>query len=49
MLDGLPPNLRKAWRDGEWEEYEVDGAYYGSEFKDLKRSGRITTVPYDPS
>lgn len=47
FLEGLPPNLRKAWRYGEWENYEVDGAYYATAMKFLFDNNRITSIPYD--
>ncbi len=28
FLDGLPDGLREAWRDGSWDDIEVEGAYY---------------------
>lgn len=46
-LESLPPNLRKAWRFGEWDNFEVDGAYYGKQMQWLQENGRITHVPYD--
>tara|TARA_Y100000310_G_scaffold58490_1_gene53784 strand:- start:1130 stop:2395 length:1266 start_codon:yes stop_codon:yes gene_type:complete len=47
-LDGLPETLRKQWRYGDWDDYDVDGAIFGSQMADLLARGRITSVPYDP-
>jgi len=46
-LDGLPEALRKQWREGSWDDLEIEGAYYGA----LIRQGtpRITRVQYDES
>lgn len=47
FLESLPPNLRKAWRYGEWENFEVDGAFYGKQLQWLRDQGRICSMPYD--
>lgn len=47
-LDGLPETLRRQWRYGDWDDYDVDGAIFGSQMADLKERERITAVPYDP-
>lgn len=49
FLDGLPGDLRRAWRDGSWDLIEVQGAYYGQWMLEAKRQKRICTVPYDPA
>lgn len=49
QLEALPPNLRNAWRYGDWESYEVDGAYFGKEMKFLRQNKRIGNVPWDPA
>lgn len=48
-LESLPENLRRAWRYGEWDNFEVDGAYYGKIMQNLRDRERITAVPYEPS
>lgn len=49
FLDGLPGDLKRAWRDGSWDLIEVQGAYYGQWMLEVKRQGRICIVPYDPA
>lgn len=46
-LESLPENLRKQWREGSWEELEIEGSYYGKNFSELKEKGQISSVPYD--
>lgn len=47
-LESLPPSLRKQWLEGSWEDFEVDGAIFGLEMRDVKDQGRITRVSFDP-
>lgn len=49
MLEGLPAGLREAWRDGSWEEIEIDGAYYSKQFQEIQRKGMITELPAVPN
>lgn len=47
FLDSIKdPDLRQAWRFGDWEVFSVKGAYYASLFADMKKSGRIGNVPH---
>lgn len=48
FLDSLPEDLRKMWREGEWEVGEVKGAYYTKQLNQARIEGRISRVPYDP-
>jgi len=47
FLEGLPEGLRQAWRDGSWDEIEVEGAYYAKQIAQARRENRITSVPYE--
>jgi len=49
FLNGLPDGLRQAWREGSWDSYEVEGAYYTKEIAQARKEGRITSVPYEPT
>lgn len=49
FLNSLPGDLRKAWREGSWDIYEVKGAYYKEEMRRMRNQGRITKVPFDPA
>lgn len=49
LLEGLPDDLRMAWREGSWDSYEIKGAYYTQQLRKMRQEGRITTVPFDPS
>ena len=49
MLDALPQGLREAWRDGSWDDVEVDGAYYAQQLQLLQRENRRTLVPVEIS
>lgn len=40
-LDSLPASLRKAWRNGSWDDFEVEGAYYANEISEAGQNGRI--------
>lgn len=48
-LDSLPEELKKAWRLGDWNTYEIKGAYYANEIAMARKHGRITNVPHDPA
>lgn len=49
FLNGLPDGLRQAWRNGSWDAYEVEGAYYSRELTSARKEGRICPVPYEKS
>lgn len=49
MLNGLPDGLREAWRDGSWDDPQIEGAYYTLALVQARREGRIKFVPHDPS
>lgn len=49
FLESLPKNLRQAWRDGSWDDFEVEGAYYTKWMQEAKEKGRITGVPHETS
>lgn len=49
MLNGLPDGLREAWRDGSWDDPQIEGAYYTLALNQARREGRIKLVPHDPS
>lgn len=49
FLNGLPDGLRQAWRNGSWDAYEVEGAYYSRELTQARKEGRICPVPYEKS
>lgn len=39
--------LRKQWREGSWEEPNIEGAYYAQQIQQAETDGRITSVPYE--
>lgn len=43
------PELRRAWRDGSWEGFGVEGAYYRVQMDKVKEEGRIKAGLYDPT
>jgi len=47
FLDGLPDGLRQAWRDGSWDDPNIEGGYYTLALQQAQRDGRVTIVPYD--
>lgn len=47
-LNSLPEDLRKAWREGNWDVYEVKGAYYAHEMARARGEGRICTLQIEP-
>lgn len=49
MLNGLPDGLREAWRDGSWDDPQIEGAYYTLALAQARREGRIKLIPHDPS
>lgn len=48
FLEGLPDGLREQWRQGSWDDYNIKGAYYTNEIRQMQREGRIRFVPFDP-
>ena len=48
MLNNLPDDLRKAWREGSWDVQEVKGAYYAENMVQCLREGRICRLEYEP-
>lgn len=47
FLEGLPDGLREAWKDGNWDEPQIEGAYYTLELQQMEREGRLKLVPID--
>lgn len=43
------PELRRAWREGSWEGFGVEGAYYKSYLDRAKADERIKQGVYDPT
>jgi hypothetical protein len=41
------PNLKKAWRDGDWDDPIIPGQIYKDELDAAREQGRLTQVPYD--
>lgn len=48
MLDNLAGALKKAWRYGDWNIDDVQGAYYQEELSKARQEFRITKLPIDP-
>lgn len=46
-LESLPPNIKKQWLEGSWEDFDVDGAIFGAEMSEMRAQGRITRVLHD--
>lgn len=40
------PDLRKAWRRGDWDAFSVKGAYYAELMAQMRREGRVRKVPH---
>lgn len=47
FLESLPEDLRKAWREGSWDDPEIEGAVYKREMTRARLENRITKVPHD--
>lgn len=48
-LDGIKDNqLRRAWREWDWEAYDIKGAIYSEQLKQARNENRITTVRHEP-
>lgn len=47
MLDALPTHIRDAWRNGSWEQNEVDGSYYQAQMSLMHREKRICNLPVE--
>lgn len=48
FLNGLPDGLREAWRDGSWNDPNIEGAYYTKEIQQARIERRIGLVPFRP-
>lgn len=48
-LESLPEDLRAAWREGSWDNFDIEGAYYTKELAEARKAGRMTNVPHDPA
>ena len=46
FLDGLPADLKKAWRHGSWELAEVKGSIFQKEIANARKEGRIGHVEH---
>lgn len=46
MLDNLPEDLRKAWREGSWDDPDIEGAIYKTEMARVRMQERIKALPY---
>ena len=42
------PELRRAWREGSWEGFGVEGAYYRVQMDKVREDGRIKKGLYNP-
>lgn len=49
FLEGLPEDIRAAWRYGSWDHYKVEGAIYENELTKLEKEGRIMPLKLDKS
>jgi len=47
FLNGLPDGLREAWRDGSWDEPQIQGGIYTLELAQARKEQRIKLVPFD--
>lgn len=47
-LDGLGQGLREQWRWGSWNDPVIKGAYYSNEIAQMRRTKRITSLPFYP-
>lgn len=43
------PELRRAWREGSWEGFGVEGAYYKVQIDKAREEGRIKSGLFDPT
>ena len=48
-LQSLPDGLRQQWLEGSWDDFDVEGAYYITPFKQAEREGRVNVVPIETS
>lgn len=48
FLDGLPDGLRQAWRDGSWDDPNIEGGYYTLAMNQARKEGRITQLQFNP-
>ena len=49
FLKNLPPELRKKWYEGSWEDVDTPNQYYANLITKAKQQQRITTVPIESS
>ena len=49
ILLKMPEMERRALLDGRWDVQEVPGQIYRAELEDVVKTGRICSVPYDPT
>ena len=50
FLEGIgDPDLRRAWRYGDWESFGVKGSYFGDLIAQAKKDGRVGFVPHEKS
>lgn len=47
-LDSLPDGLRQQWRMGSWADFDIKGAYYTNEIRQMVREKRYRFIPHDP-
>jgi len=47
FLNGLPDGLREAWRDGSWDEPQIQGGVYTLELAQARTEQRLKLVPHD--
>lgn len=48
FLDGLPDGLREQWRNGSWADFDIKGAVYVHEIRQLIKEKRYTFIPFEP-
>ena len=50
MIESIKdPELRRAWREGSWEGFGVEGAYYKVQLDKARAEGRIRIGLFDPT
>ena len=47
MLNKLPSDLRRAWREGSWDVFETRGAYYSKDIAKARKEKRICKLPVE--
>ncbi len=48
FLESLPDGLRQQWREGSWADFDLKGAYYTNEMRQLAAEKRYRFVPFEP-